>query len=414
MLNREEMEPMRALAREYARIALDPAQDEKKKLWIAHNDHETDTRPLVLIDQVCWSEMDVDGSLEPTVSDPYWREVELWLRQAVYQWAHMPVDRVFDPYVALPAPVLSTGWGIDADTDVLRLQKSSEVASRHYKNQISEEADLERIQTPILRLDEKEMARIRETAEAVFDGIIPWKISGVTMHLGLWDVISSWMGVESCYIELIDRPEMMHALMEKLTGGVLSQIAQLNEMGLFDIASNICHCSHTYSKRLPGADCDQGKPQSKDAWAFGLAQLFTAASPAITREFEAAYMTRIFPMFGAIYYGCCERLDDRLDVVSKLPNVRKISCSPWSDRERFAERLPRGIIMSNKPTPALLATDSFSEDAARSDIRRTIAAAKRHGRKLEMILKDISTVRNDPKRLWRWAEIAMEEVHRVS
>ena len=69
--------------------------------------------------------------------------------------------------------------------------------------------------------------------------------------------------------------------------------------------------------------------------------------------------------------------------------------------------------MSNKPTPALLATDSFNEDAARSDIQRTIAAAKRHRRPLEMILKDISTVRNDPKRLWRWAEIAMEEARRV-
>ncbi len=413
MLNREEIDLIRSLAREYAQIAFQPEQDEKKKLWIAHNDLETETRPLVLIDQVCWNEIDVDGSLDAKVSDPYWREVELWLRQAIYQWNHMPVDRVYDPYVVLPAPVLSTGWGIDADTDVLRLQKSSEVASRHFKNQINEEEDLERIHTPVLRLDQRMLESIRETAIGVFGGVIPWKLRGVTMHLGLWDVISSWMGVESCYVELIDRPEMMHALMEKLTEGILSQVAQLNDLGLFDITSNICHCSHTHSARLPGAECDRDKPQSKDAWAFGLAQLFTAASPAITREFEAEYMSRIFPLFGAIYYGCCERLDDRLDVVGKLPNVRKISCSPWSDRERFAERLPDGIIMSNKPSPALLATDSFNEDAVRSDLRRTIAAAKRHHRPLEMILKDISTVRNDPKRLWRWAQIAMEEAHRI-
>jgi len=69
--------------------------------------------------------------------------------------------------------------------------------------------------------------------------------------------------------------------------------------------------------------------------------------------------------------------------------------------------------MSNKPMPAILATDSFNEDAARSDIRKTIAVAKRHNRPLEMILKDISTVRHDPERLWRWAQIAMEEVNRV-
>ncbi|MBQ3084218.1 MAG: hypothetical protein IJC46_02025 [Clostridia bacterium] len=27
----------------------------------------------------------------------------------------------------------------------------------------------------------------------------------------------------------------------------------------------------------------------------------------------------------------------------------------------------------------------------------------------ELLLKDISTVKNDPARLWRWAEIAAEE-----
>jgi hypothetical protein len=36
-------------------------------------------------------------------------------------------------------------------------------------------------------------------------------------------------------------------------------------------------------------------------------------------------------------------------------------------------------------------------------------AAKRYNVPLEMILKDISTVQNDPTRLWRWAEIAAEE-----
>jgi hypothetical protein len=409
MLKREEIEILRALAGRYAEIADTPANEEKKKLWIRHNDLEG-ARPLVLIDQVCWSEMDVDGSLRAAIEDPFWREVELWLRQALYQHALMPVDRVYDPYIALPYPLVSTGWGIDADSDILRLQKSSEVASRHYKNQISGEEDLARIHTPTLHMDEAALSGIREVAEAAFSGVIPYKMAGVTMHLGLWDVIASWMGVESCYIDLIDEPGLLHALMEKLTQGVLDQIDQLNRLGLFDVVSNLCHCSHTYSNRLPGPDCDREHPKARDAWAFGLAQLFTAASPAVTREFEAAYMERLFPKFGAIYYGCCERLDDRLDIVSRLPNVRKISCSPWSDRERFAERLPEGIIMSNKPSPALLATDSFNEDAARADIRRTIEAAGRFHRPLELIQKDISTVRGDPKRLWRWARLAMEEV----
>ena len=140
-----------------------------------------------------------------------------------------------------------------------------------------------------------------------------------------------------------------------------------------------------------------------------MAQLFTSVSPQINEEFEVPYISRIFEKFGAAYYGCCERLDDRLDVVTKLPNIRKISCSPWSDRERFAAELPKQYIMSNKPNPAFLAEDTLDEELVRADLRRTIAAAKAHGLGLEFLLKDISTVRHDPTRLWRWAEIAEEE-----
>ena len=140
-----------------------------------------------------------------------------------------------------------------------------------------------------------------------------------------------------------------------------------------------------------------------------MAQLFTSVSPDINAEFEVPYMSKLFEKFGSVYYGCCERLDDRLDVVTKMPNIRKISCSPWSDREHFAAVLPKQYIMSNKPTPSLLAESAFDEEAVRKDLRRTIAAAKAHDVRLEMLLKDISTVKGDPARLWRWAAIAEEE-----
>ena len=124
-------------------------------------------------------------------------------------------------------------------------------------------------------------------------------------------------------------------------------------------------------------------------------------------------MKRVFSHFGAIYYGCCDRLDDRLDKIAQLPNVRKISCSPWSVRENFAANLDnKRYVMSNKPTPAVLSYEWFDENEVREDLRRTLTAARQNNVNLEFILKDISTVRHNPERLWRWAEIAMEEVSR--
>jgi len=116
--------------------------------------------------------------------------------------------------------------------------------------------------------------------------------------------------------------------------------------------------------------------------------------------------------FGMIYYGCCDRLDDRLDVVKKIPHVKKVSCSPWSDRDVFAERIGPDLVMSNKPTPALVAMESFEPEAVKKDLELTLLAAKRNNVNLEFILKDISTIKYQPQRLTEWADIAMKAVTR--
>jgi hypothetical protein len=112
-----------------------------------------------------------------------------------------------------------------------------------------------------------------------------------------------------------------------------------------------------------------------------------------------------------IYYGCCDRLDDRLDMVLTIPNLKKVSCSPWADRDAFAEKIGPKVIMSNKPTPALVATASLDEEEIRKDLQWTVKAAKRNNVNLEIVLKDISTVKCEPERLTRWADIAMDVVN---
>ena len=94
--------------------------------------------------------------------------------------------------------------------------------------------------------------------------------------------------------------------------------------------------------------------------------------------------------------------------VRKIPNVRKISMSPWVDEEIGAAEIRGDYVYSRKPNPALLAWPDFNEQAVREHLQTTVDVCARHGCPLELILKDISTVNYDPRRLWRWAEIAME------
>ena len=409
MLTKTDIIVLRQLAQQYAGYAFSPLQAEKRRLWIKLNSLNME-RPLLTIDQIPWNEMDVDGSLVCAVADPYWRSVEWDLRTTLYKLRHMPGDTALNQYICIPRPIFNTGWGIESRIkSVISLEKDSTAPSRVFENQITCMDDLEKIKTPVITLDSVRESEIINEADEIFGGIIPYRLTGMCMHLGIWDWIAQWMGVENCYIAIMDEPEMIHALMEKLTNGVLSMIDQMNAQKLFDVTSNLCHCSHTFS----GSESEPAPPAvSENAWAFGLAQLFTCVSPSVTDEFEVQYVSRIFPHFSNIYYGCCDRLDDRMDVIRKLPKIKKLSCSPWSDREHFARVMPDTCIMSAKPNPAYLAAGALDEDAVRKDLRRTICAARECGRNLELLLKDISTVSHNPASLWRWQEICMEEITR--
>lgn len=405
-IRQEDIETLRTLAARYMEYATTEKNDEKRELWRALNDMRMQ-KPMLNIEQIPWDEMDVDGSLVCTVEDKYFRAIERTLRRLIYKWEHMPVDMVLNPYIILPRPVSNSGFGIKKQT--VDSNSNNHIYINLFEDQLTCMEDLEKIKTPVLKLNPDREAEILAVAHDIFDGIAPFKWGGMIVNSGLWDHISTWKGVENCYIDLIDQPELIHAILERYTNAHIALIDQINELGVYDTVSNMCHCSYTFSDKLPSANLDPEHTTTYDGWTCSQAQLFTSVSPETNEEFEVPYMSQLFSRYGSVYYGCCERLDDRLHIIDRMPNIRKISCSPWSDREHFAATLPKKYIMSNKPNPSFLATAIFDEDIIRKDIRRTISAAKEHGLGLELLLKDLSTVRNEPQRIWRWSEIALEE-----
>ena len=141
---------------------------------------------------------------------------------------------------------------------------------------------------------------------------------------------------------------------------------------------------------------------------FGLAQMFSTVSPQMFDEYEVETSMPLFERFGLVYYGCCDPLDLKMDQVRKIPNLRKISMSPWVDERRGAEQIKGDFVYSRKPNPAMLV--AFHEDEIREHLQQSVDACAEFGCPLEIILKDISTVCYEPRRLWRWADIAMEVV----
>ena len=93
-----------------------------------------------------------------------------------------------------------------------------------------------------------------------------------------------------------------------------------------------------------------------------------------------------------------------------IPNVRKVSMSPWVDQERGAQEIGSDFVYSRKPNPAFVAMENFSTDQIRDDLTKTLKICSEHSCPLEFILKDISTVRYHPNRLSEWADVAMQVV----
>lgn len=407
----KDREILREWGARYAEIAALPIQAEKQRLWRRLNGLRPE-RPMVAIDQVCWNEFErvFPDELTLQCADPDARRHEQYLRRTVFQWRHFPGDMVVEPFLAVEKSFINTGFGIAIREKTVPTDRTNDVVAHHYENQLERDEDLEKVRQPCVRINSEETERRLNQAREWFDGVLEVRSVGVTPYLSIWDVISMWMGVEGALYALVDRPEFMHRLCERMTSGYLSMLDQMEAQGLLYGPQPVIHCTGAWTDDLPAPGYDPARPRTRDMWMFGLAQMFSTVSPAMFKEFEVEYTRRLCERFGLVYYGCCDPLDGKMAEVRELPHVRKVSMSPWVNQERGAEEIGRDFVFSRKPNPALLATEKFDEDVIRRDLRETIRICAKYGCPLELIQKDISTVRNEPQRLFAWSRIALEEV----
>ena len=147
---------------------------------------------------------------------------------------------------------------------------------------------------------------------------------------------------------------------------------------------------------------------TQQMWGCGNAQIFSGVSPAMHWQFSLQYEMEWLRQFGVTYYGCCEPLSGKMDIMDRIPNLRKVSVSPWSNVEAAAERCRGKYVMSCKPSPAIFAEQNFDEGEAKRNIEHILNATK--GCSIELVMKDISTLHFRPEILWRWAKIARETI----
>jgi hypothetical protein len=400
---------VRALAEQQAEIASLPVHKEKAAEWSRLNGLGGG-RPLVWINEIPWHEMDVDGELELQTTDPFCRDAEQTLRRTIYQWDHMPVDMIVEAKFYSPLVIHDTEFGIAEDVDVVQQDERSDIVSRDFHPQIDSEGDLDKIKTPIVTHDEEASERNRQTLVDIFGDILPIESIGIVHQwFAPWDELIRWWDVEKALTDLVLRPQLVHLAMDRLTDAYLARLAQWEEQNLLSVTEGnyrVGSGGPGYTAELPQPDFDPARVRPVDQWGCGTAQIFSAVSPEMHEEFALQYERRWMRRFGLNYYGCCEPLHRKIDVLTSIPNLRKISMSPWADVEKMVERTNGAVVLSHKPNPAVLAKDTWNPAQARQALVEV--GDKTRGCPVEIILKDISTVRYQPRRLWEWSEIAMD------
>lgn len=409
-----DMEILRELARKKVEIATDPKNKMNETLWQRANDLHM-IKPPVYINEVCWNEMNVDNELTLLTKDPFARRLEEELRREIYSWNHMPGNMVVSNYIECPMIIVGNDFDIEEISDIARTEETSKVVSRHFNIQISSIDDVYKIKDPVVRYEKEATMKNFALMQEIFGEIIEVRIVGKRgMWFTPWDYLIRWTGVEPVMYDLIEEPEYIEALVERYMDASISLLNQYKSIGAWasnNLNERVGSGGYGYSKHLEKPDGLDINAPLDALWGCGNAQIFAAVSEQMHWDFSLKYEMRWLENFGLTYYGCCEPLHNKMNILQKVPNLRKISASPWCDLKAMNEIVKGKYVMSCKPSPAIFCGNSFSEDYAREEIRKILLDSE--GCDFELVMKDISTVDFKPQNLWRWSEIVQEEVDRI-
>lgn len=404
---------LRSLGERIAKITSEPIMDERRRLWIKQKALHAE-RPMLLtetsgvIDQVI--------PLTSLKCENQWlRSVERSLRNRIYYHESIRDDTVIEARVQYAHQISHQGYGVDAT--IHRTDNNGQLSSFTWDAPIKDiSQDISRLHHREFTYHANETNEIKETLEFIFRGILEVRAQrGYEWTYGLTSPAINLIGLEQLMLAMYDDPDGLHALMAFLRDDHLQSLDWLESNGL--LAPNneddyVGSGTVGYTDALPTNGCEPSNPgRVKDLWGLIESQETVGVSPGFFQEFVFPYQQAVAKRFGLCYYGCCEPIDGRWQVIKQLDNMRCVSISPWSNEELMAANIGSDYVYCRKPNPTQVSTPVWNEDAIRRDIEHTVSITK--GMNVEIVLKDVHTLNNEPWRLGRWVDIARDVIDAV-
>lgn len=388
-----EKEYLRELGKRYQELAASPVMEQRAELWLRHNDGDRSCSPVII---------EIDSFLDSLLpelrcTDPFHRELEQLMLQEIVRAEEVGDDRVIPGKLQLPKRIHFR------HLDYVPKVTFASQYGFHPEPVITDiEEDLGKLKRSVYSYDP---AEDRERLERASE-ILPTELVNRSMDwlLVYTKYVVDMMGMEPWFYAMFDSPDKVHELMEFLRTDLEDYILWQQEQGLLT-ANNGNHYAGSGSYGF--TETLTGEPVLSQMWGNMNSQESVSISPEMFGEFVYPYYEKTARLFGKVYWGCCEPVDKIWDdYISHMPNLAKVSISAWCNEEFMGERLAgSNVIYSRKPSPNFVGVpEVFDEEAFADHIRKTARAARDCN--LEIIMRDIYTLKGDRRRAKRAVDIA--------
>jgi hypothetical protein len=238
-------------------------------------------------------------------------------------------------------------------------------------------------------------------------GAIPIYLDSYPQFTGnLSSLHALFFGTTNLLYQFYDASDAMHAISKKFSKALLSLYRQAERDGCFNsvnrtFGGNAEIQAMAYNREIANPDVPEIVPMKRH-WLYDCAQEFESVSPQMHEEILLDYMKPVYEQFGLLAYGCCENLTEKLGILTKISNLRRVAVTPWADDEKCASVLQDKYVISWRPNPAEMVTNGYDEDRVTRIVKRARKIFESYNCHWEVNLKDFLTVEHDVDRLKNW------------
>lgn len=406
-MNIKDRERLRSLASRQLEIANSEKNLERVELWKRHNMCKGE-RPVIHIEVDTFAHEVLTPQLQ--CEDNFARSLEYRLLHNCINLDSFDDDRVVAPFFKTGYHSWFTLFGHNVKQSVIRKEDGTEMG-HHFEHFVTDLGDdFETLMTPSqYGLNKQGTMEYVEAINDVFGDILPVKLATDCLYAVPTQNVVHWMGMENMLYSMYDYPDEFKQMMDRIADDYIEYFKFLEK-------ENVLMQNHGFESVGQGtmAFYDEkiidGPVKTNDIWGFMDSQETVGISPDMFREFIFPCYKRIAGIMGRLSYGCCEPVSAFWDDIKTLPNLKKVSISPWCDEEFMASELKNsGIIYHRKPSPNFLGVgENLDENAFREHIEKTLTTAR--GCNVEITQRDVYTVNNDINKVKRYVEIIRESI----